>query len=446
MSAFQTTNPLTGDLIETYRHLEFEEVEVRLAAAQAHQKKWRQESVAVRAQVLRKIAQQLRKKSPELGTLITAEMGKPLSQSTAEIEKSAKCFEYYADNAEVFLEKESIKGGPYAKNEIHWQPLGVILSIMPWNFPVWQVTRFVAPSLLVGNTILLKHSDVTTGTAEILGEIFEQAYKDNLVFVAPMTHETSARVIAHPLIQGVTFTGSTPAGKKIAEQAGKFLKKCVLELGGSDAYLVLADADIAKAAEICAKARLINSGQSCVAAKRFVVDKKVLQPFLELFVAAMKRGCVGPLATKKFQTQLAAQVQKWQEAGGQIVLGGQLPEGPSAVYPPTVILFQENLPLLGQEEIFGPVATVIAADSTDQAVEIANSSVFGLGSAIFTKDLSRAEALALRMDCGYVAINDFVQSDPHLPFGGVKDSGYGRELSVHGLREFCNIKTVGWGS
>jgi succinate-semialdehyde dehydrogenase/glutarate-semialdehyde dehydrogenase len=452
MSAFETTNPFTGDLIETYKHMEMDEVELVIQEAHKSFQRWRFHSPEARAKVLLKLAHELRIRSKELAATMTEEMGKPIAQSKTEIEKCAMACEYYADNGVQFLKTETPEA-QYKKNEIHFEPQGVILAIMPWNFPVWQLIRFAAPAIMAGNTVVMKHSDITAGTAEMMGEIFKAVSDPVLLFNAPMTHETCADAMAHPKIHGVTFTGSSKAGKQIAQNAARNLKKTVLELGGSDAYIVLKDADINEAASICAQARLINSGQSCIAAKRFIVEESVVEVFLKKFCQEMETAKVGdpsdetvrvgPMASKKFQKTLAAQVEKLKSAGGKIVSGGIVPEGPGAFFPATVIVFEKNVPELAREELFGPVAIVVKASNASDAVHIANSSVYGLGGAIFSKNIEQARQMAKYMECGFVAINDSVRSDPRLPFGGVKDSGYGRELSRYGLLEFCNIKTLG---
>lgn len=454
MSAFDTTNPFTGDMIQTYKHLPFDEVEILINEAHKSFQKWRQKPPEKRAKVLLQLAQELRVNSKKLAQIITEEMGKPITQARAEMEKCAVTCEFFADNGPKMLQAE-IHEAQYAKNEIHFEPLGVIFGIMPWNFPVWQLIRFAAPTLMAGNTILLKHSDITAGTAEALAEIFKAIQDPPLLFNAPMNHETAAQTIAHPKIHGVSLTGSTRAGREVGTVAGQHLKKTVLELGGSDAYIILKDADILKAAKICTQARLVNSGQSCVAAKRFIVEESVLKPFVTAMTKEMQaasvgdpqdeKTLVGPLASKKFQKTVIQQVQKLKNLGGEVVLGGSAPEGPGAFYPPTIVVFNEGLPELGQEEIFGPVAIIIKAQNPGDAVHIANSSPYGLGGGIFTKSIEQGRQMAQYMECGFVVINDFVKSDPRLPFGGVKESGYGRELSRYGLTEFCNIKTLGVG-
>lgn len=452
MSDFFTLNPYTGETLRPHSYMGQDQVLDLVSKAHQSFKKWSEISLESRAEFLFQLAKGLRSNSKKIAEMMTAEMGKPIKHSYSEIEKCAVTCEFFAKNGVNFLSPEA-HGGYYRENEIQFAPLGVILAIMPWNFPLWQVIRFAAPAIMAGNVVILKHSDLVAGTAEILSDLFKSLSEPTLLFNAPMTHETCAQVIAHPLIQGVTFTGSTRGGKQIASLAGQSVKKIVLELGGSDAYLILKDADITKAAAICAQARLNNGGQSCVAAKRFIVEQEIFEEFTRHLVNEMKTFKMGnptdesvqlgPLASKKFQKNIITQVEKLKLLGGKIVLGGTAPEGPAAFYPPTVVVFEKNHPELGLEEVFGPVAIVIKAKNTDEALDVANSSIYGLGGAIFSKNISLARALAAKLQCGFVAINSNVVSDARMPFGGVKESGYGRELSRYGLLEFCNIKTVG---
>ena len=455
MQTFQTINPYTGEVLETYRHLLPHEAVLVIEQAHVSFLNWKTQTPVNRAAVLNRMASAFRKNNRPLSQIIGREMGKPLQQGRDEVEKCAVALEYFAEYGPEFLKPQDVDG-PYEKNQIYLQPQGVILAIMPWNFPLWQAIRFAAPALMAGNTIVLKPADITAGSSKAMIAIMKGIFPSELILDAPMSHETCAEVMAHPRIRGVTFTGSTSAGRKIAEVAGKNLKKIVLELGGSDAYLVLKDADLMKAAEICAKARMINSGQSCVAAKRFIVEEAVFDQFVELFKQEMEKIKFGnpmqvdiqfgPLASKKFQKMVSDQVESLKGDGGKVILGGECPSGEGSFYPTTIMVFEKNFPELGSEEIFGPVALVIKAKSADDAVKIANSSIYGLGGAIFSNDLTCAQALALQIESGIVIINNQVKSDPRIPFGGVKDSGYGRELSVYGLQEFCNVKTVGTNS
>lgn len=452
MQNFQTVNPYSGEILETHHHLLTHEAALIVEQAHVSFLNWKNQTVVQRAAVLKKMAATFRKNNRPLSQIMSREMGKPLQQGRDEVEKCAVALDYFADQGPKFLKPQDVEG-PYEKNQIHLQPQGVILAIMPWNFPMWQAIRFAAPALMVGNTIVLKPADITAGSSKAMIAILKGLFTSELIFDAPMTHEVCAEMIAHPRIRGVTFTGSAAGGRKVAEVAGKNLKKIVLELGGSDAYLVLKDADLPLAAEICTKARMINSGQSCVAAKRFIVEESIFDNFIELFKKEMEKTKFGnplqvdiqfgPLAAKKFQKIVSDQVESFKGDGGKVILGGQCPTGDGAFYPATILLFDENFPELGSEEIFGPVALVIKAKNAEDAIKIANSSVYGLGGAIFSKDLARAQSLALQIESGIVIINQQVKSDPRIPFGGVKDSGYGRELSIYGLQEFCNVKLVG---
>ncbi len=455
MDTFQTINPFSGEILESHFHLTHSEMSEIVEKAHQSFSIWKKKDPRYRATVLKSIASVLRKNNRPLSQIISREMGKPLQQGRDEVEKCAVTCEYFADQGPEFLKVQTLEG-PFEKNQIHLEPQGVILAIMPWNFPLWQAIRFAVPALLAGNTIVLKPSDITAGTSKFLVELLRNVFTHQLLFNAPMDHKSCAEVIAHPLVRGVTFTGSTSAGRQIAEVAGRHLKKSVLELGGSDAYIVLADADLEKAAQICAKSKMVNSGQSCVAGKRFIVEKLVSDRFLDFFKQEMEKfkfgnpmqvdTQLGPLASKKFQKKVADQVEFFKKLGGQIVLGGELPAGEGAFYPATILVFEKNIPELGAEEVFGPVAFVIKAENSAQAIEIANASNYGLGSAIFSANLEVAQTLATQIESGIVVINEQVKSDARLPFGGVKDSGYGRELSVYGLREFCNVKTVGTNS
>lgn len=442
-TTFQTYNPATGEKITAFKFQTYAELEEAVKAAQQDFSVWKKSSLEDRSRALKKLAQNLRERKAEISASITREMGKLPKEADGEIDKCILTCEYYAENGPQQLAPEPVKTES-ARSYISFQPLGVILSIMPWNFPLWQVIRFAAPAVMAGNAILLKHAEITTGTAQLIEKCFlDIAPSLKLLRVIIADHATCAKLIAHPLVRGVTFTGSGCGGKEVAKAAGENLKKSVLELGGSDPYIVLADADIDKAAKACAAARLVNCGQSCVAGKRFIVVKEVAEAFTKAFVEAMRAAQISSLASKKFQNQLVEQVEKMKAAGGEVLLGGTLPQGPGAFYPATVIRFEKNPDLLRTEEIFGPVASLIVAQDEKDAFAIANSTVYGLGGGLFTADLERGLKLVERdLDSGFVVVNDYVKSDPRLPFGGVKDSGYGRELSRVGLHEFVNTKTV----
>jgi succinate-semialdehyde dehydrogenase/glutarate-semialdehyde dehydrogenase len=381
------------------------------------------------------------------------EMGKPFKDGVAEAEKCATCCDYFAEHAERHLADE-IVATDARKSYVAFRPLGVVLAVMPWNFPFWQVIRFAAPGLMAGNAGVLKHASNVPGCALAIEQIFKDAgFPENLFRTLMIGSKDVASVIEHPLIRAVTLTGSTPAGKAVAAKAGECLKKTVLELGGSDAYIIMDDADIEQAAAIAAKGRLVNSGQSCIAAKRFIVTEKNRARFEEAFVKKMQAARVGdpmaegtqvgPMARKDLRDDLHKQVEESIRKGARLLCGGEVPKGEGAFYPPTVLTgVKKGMPAY-DEELFGPVAAIIVADNEKHAIEIANDSIFGLGGGVIGSDLARAEKIAAEeIEAGCVFVNDAVRSDPRLPFGGIKESGYGRELSHFGIREFVNIKTV----
>jgi succinate-semialdehyde dehydrogenase/glutarate-semialdehyde dehydrogenase len=381
------------------------------------------------------------------------EMGKPVTAGRAEVEKCAWVCRYYADHGAEQLADQPI-AADRDKSYVHHEPLGVVLAVMPWNFPLWQVFRFAAPGLMAGNAALLKHASNVTGCSVAIEELFVAGGAPEGLFRSLKVGSRSVeRVLENPLVRAATLTGSVPAGAAVAETCGRLLKKTVLELGGSDPYVVLADADVEAAAATCAASRLINSGQSCIAAKRFVVVDDVHDDFVEAFVAQMEaavvgdpmdeRTTVGPQAQVALRDELHDQVERSLAQGAKLLLGGQLPTAPGAWYPPTVLAGVTPDMVAGEEELFGPVAAVMRAADEGDAVRIANTSRFGLGAAVFTRDVERGERIAAEeLDAGCCFVNDLVASDPRLPFGGVKDSGYGRELSHLGIREFVNQKTV----
>jgi succinate-semialdehyde dehydrogenase/glutarate-semialdehyde dehydrogenase len=380
------------------------------------------------------------------------EMGKPLAQGVAEAEKCAWVCDYYADQAAAMLADQP-RQTDAARSYVRFEAIGPVLAIMPWNFPFWQVFRFAAPALAAGNAGLLKHAPNVSRCALEIEQVFRDAgLPDGLFRSVFLSNEAAAGVIADPRVRAVTLTGSDRAGSQVAEGAGRHLKKTVLELGGSDPFIVLEDADLARAAQIAAEARLQNSGQSCIAAKRFIVVEPIARDFLERFTAAMGARrvgdpldpaiSIGPQARLDLRENLHRQVRESVQRGAQVVLGGQLPEGPGAFYPPTVLTaVQPGMPAF-DEETFGPVAAVVRAKDEADAIRIANASQYGLGASVWTADRARGERVAREIEAGSVFVNGLVKSDPRLPFGGVKRSGFGRELSEYGLREFVNIKTV----
>jgi succinate-semialdehyde dehydrogenase/glutarate-semialdehyde dehydrogenase len=450
--AIISVNPASGETIKTYS--EMTPAQAADAVAQAHGTwlKWRTTTFAERAKILKKTAVVLRERKHELAKLMAIEMGKPLKQGVAEAEKCALNCDYYAETAEAHLAPEVIRTDA-SKSYVAFEPLGVVLAVMPWNFPLWQVYRFAAPALMAGNVGVLKHASNVPGCALVIEEIFTQAGLPQGAFRTLLIGSSQVKaVIEHPLVRAITLTGSTPAGKAVAAQAGAVVKRTVLELGGSDAYIVLEDADLEQAVQTCATSRLINSGQSCVNAKRFIVVEPLLAAFTGRFVSIMKGRRmgdpladgtdVGPQARLDLRDDLHKQVLASVEKGARLLLGGELPSGEGAYYPPTVLVdVKPGMPAY-DEELFGPVAAIIAAKDERDAVRIANDTIFGLGAAIFTKDLARGERLARDLDAGCTFVNALVASDPRLPFGGIKESGYGRELGSFGIREFVNIKTV----
>jgi succinate-semialdehyde dehydrogenase/glutarate-semialdehyde dehydrogenase len=381
------------------------------------------------------------------------EMGKPIRQGRSEVEKCAWVCEYYADNALEMLQPEKIATDA-GNSFVTFRPLGVILAIMPWNYPFWQVFRFAAPGLMAGNAAVLKHASNVPGCALAIEDVFNKAgFPENLFRNVLISGEQTKGVIEHPLIKAVTLTGSNFAGQAVASTAGKLLKKSVLELGGSDPYIVLEDADLQSAAKTCVESRLLNSGQSCIAAKRFVVIEDVRRRFEDMFIAYMqtkKMGNpmeedidIGPQARFDLRDDLHRQVAQSIEKGAKCLLGGEIPNGKGAYYPATVLSgIQKGMPAY-EEEVFGPVAAIISVKDEREAIQVANDTSFGLGAAIFTEDLERGERIATyELEAGCCFVNAFVKSDPRLPFGGIKSSGYGRELSHYGIKEFVNIKTV----
>ncbi len=443
MAHFQTIHPATGEVLKSYQHLSWSDAEKILIRANQDFQIWRKSSFAQRVQALLKLADNLSHQKKTLAALISSEMGKAPGEALAEIDKSILACRYYAEKGESLLAPQELASN-YESSEVIFRALGPLVSIMPWNFPLWQVIRFAAPALMAGNVILLKHADLTAGSAELIAECFKDLHPSlTLLHNLQVDHEVCAQLIQHPFVRGVTFTGSTRGGQEVAKVAASVVKKTVLELGGSDAYVVFADADLEQAAKISAAARLMNCGQSCVAAKRFIVVQEVAEKFTDLFKKELQKIELSSLAHKKFQIQLQKQVETLKQAGGDVLLGGKAPEGPGAFYPATLIRFKENPRVLESEELFGPVASLIIAQNESDALKIANSSDFGLGGALFTKDLAKGQKiLAEDFEAGFVVLNDQVKSDPRLPFGGVKFSGYGRELGPFGIHEFVNVKTV----
>src|SRR5438874_1269761 len=445
-------NPTTGETLETFAETAPAALErVRDEAVAAYQT-WRRCSYAHRAKLVREAARLLRERKSQHARTMALEMGKPLPQGEAEAEKCAWVCDYYAEHAERFLADEP-RETDASKAFVRFDPIGPVLAIMPWNFPFWQVFRFAAPALAAGNAGLLKHAPNVSPCALEIEQVFRDAgLPDGLFRSVFLSNEAAAGAIADLRVRAVTLTGSDRAGSQVAERAGRHLKKTVLELGGSDPFIVLEDADLARAAKVAAEARLQNSGQSCIAAKRFIVADRVAGQFTERLTAEMASRrvgdpldpatAVGPQARLDLRANLHRQVEESVRRGAQLVLGGRLPDGPGAFYPPTVLTAVRPGTPAFDEETFGPVAAVMVARDDADAVRIANASVYGLGASVWTADPARGERIARELEAGSVFVNGLVKSDPRLPFGGVKRSGYGRELSEYGLREFVNIKTV----
>ncbi len=451
--ALQAINPTNGETIASYDEMSAEETRAVITKTHQAHLAWCRTSFDERAALMRKAAGVLRAGAPDYARLMAEEMGKPIRDGIAEAQKCATGCDYYAANAERFLAPEPVETEA-KKSFVTFNPLGVVLAVMPWNFPFWQVFRFAAPGLMAGNGAVLKHASNVPGCGLAIERLFREAgFPEHLFRTLPIASKAVAAVIEHPLVRAVTLTGSGPAGRSVASKAGALLKKTVLELGGSDAYLILEDADLERAAAISTKGRLINAGQSCIAAKRFIVVEKVRRQFEELFVkhmSAAKMGDpfkedtqIGPLARHDLRDALHNQVQQSLAKGARCLLGGKIPNDRGAYYPPTVLTDVARGMPAHDEELFGPVAAVIPVKDEEAAIATANDSVFGLGAAVLTHDLARGERIAAdRLESGSVFVNEAVRSDARLPFGGVKESGYGRELSGYGIKEFVNIKTV----
>jgi succinate-semialdehyde dehydrogenase/glutarate-semialdehyde dehydrogenase len=453
MKILKSINPATEEVLNSFKIMEPIDIESVIKSVHAAFLKWAATDFDLRSKLMQKAADVLKAEKENYSRLMTEEMGKPINQSRAEVEKCAWVCEYYAENAKRFLSDEMIRTDA-SKSFVTFQPLGVVLAVMPWNFPFWQVFRFVAPGLMAGNGGILKHASNVSGCALAIEDIFVKAgFPENIFRAILVPSSQMESVIKNEKVKAVTLTGSVPAGKSVAQTAGSVLKKTVMELGGSDPYIILEDADLELAADTCVTSRLINGGQSCIAAKRFIVVESVYDEFEELFIKKMKlkkmgnpfdqQNDLGPQASIKLRDELHNQVRKSIEMGAKLVAGGEIPGIKGAFYPPTVLSeVRKGMPAY-DEELFGPVAALIKAKDENEAVEIANDTVFGLGAAVFTSDEIIGEKIAReKLNAGCCFVNDFVKSDPRLPFGGIKESGYGRELSMFGIREFVNIKTV----
>jgi len=448
----QSINPATGQVLKKFPALRSEEITAILNRAASAQTLWAALDIAQRANAMFRLAKVLRENRDTYATIITEEMGKLLKEAKAEVEKCAWGCEYYAEHATLFLADETV-ASEATRSYVAYQPLGVVFCIMPWNFPFWQVIRTAAPAMIAGNTIVLKHAANVPRCALALEEAFRKAGFPEQTFCSLLITATQAEtVIADDRIAAVTLTGSTSAGRKVAASAGQHLKKCVLELGGSDPFIVLEDADIVATVEQAVIARFQNAGQSCIAAKRFILVESIADQFVTQFqhrISQMRCGNpkventdIAPMARTDLRDELHTQVERSLKLGAKLVTGGTVIGTQGAFYAPTLLdHVQPGMPAF-DEELFGPVAAIMRVNNENEAIELANRSQFGLGASVWTSDTKRGEAIARKIHAGCTFVNGIVKSDPRLPFGGVKHSGFGRELSYHGIREFVNIKTV----
>ncbi len=449
--SIRSINPATTEVIAEYQYDDSEAVDAKLTRAWESFESWRETDFDERMRLMHSAADVLRDNLENYAQLMTREMGKPIEQARGEVRKCAWACEYFADNAQDFLEDEEMQSDG-SRAFVRYDPLGPIFAVMPWNFPFWQVFRFAAPNLMAGNVGVLKHSHNVSGCAEAIEQVFQEAgFPDDVFQALFVSHDLTDEIVGHVAVRGVTLTGSVRAGRSLGQLAGKELKPSVLELGGSDPFIVLSDCDLDYTVEQAVRGRIINSGQSCIAAKRFIIESDIYDDFVERFhqaLAALKVGDptddatdVGPMARNDLRTSLHKQVTDSIERGANLRLGGEIPQREGFYYPPTLLTECEyDMPVF-DEETFGPVAAVTRVTDADEAIEVANHSQFGLGASVWTKN-ERGVALAGRIEAGHVSVNGIVKSDPRLPFGGVKDSGYGRELSHHGIEEFVNKKTV----
>ncbi|HEY5853852.1 MAG TPA: NAD-dependent succinate-semialdehyde dehydrogenase [Aldersonia sp.] len=455
MSTITTVNPATGQTLTTYPAMSREQIDALLNTAAAAQQRWAGLDFKERGEILRAGAAEIRIRREDLAALVTREMGKPLVESRADVDKCAWGLEFYADNAHTFLADEPVDTSADA-SWVSYEPVGIVLAIMPWNFPLWQVFRFAAPALMAGNAALLKHSPNTTGSALACEQVLCAAGLPAGLFAALLVAEsdvpaTTERLIADPRVGAVTITGSERAGAAVGAVAGREIKKSVLELGGSDPFVVLADADLPRVAALGAKARFLNAGQSCISAKRFIVEQSVAAEFLELFAAAVDELVVGdpeadgtdvgPMARADLLDGIDAQVRAAVDAGARVLRGGHCLDRPGNYYAPTVLAEVTAGMSVYTEETFGPVAAVITVADAGEAVAVANDTRFGLGASVWSRDIEAAVAVGKRITSGACFVNSVVASDPRMPFGGTRRSGYGRELSAAGIREFVNTRT-----
>ncbi|MGW3196955.1 NADP-dependent succinic semialdehyde dehydrogenase [Streptomyces sp. NPDC001118] len=457
-----TVNPANGETLKTYEPMGEEELERRLQLAEATFRTYRTTPFAERARLLNQAAELLDEDQPEIARTMTLEMGKPVGQARAEAAKCAKAMRWYAEHAEALLADEEpaepdVRDSGASRVRVRYRPLGPVLAVMPWNFPLWQVVRFAAPALMAGNVGLLKHSSNVPQTALYLEDLFHRAGFTEGCFQTLLIGAGAVdEILRDERVKAATLTGSEPAGRAVAATAGQMIKKTVLELGGSDPYVVMPSADLDRAAEVAVTARVQNNGQSCIAAKRFIVHRDVYDAFVAKFVAGMRAlkigdpleedTDVGPLATEQGRRDLEELVDDARRSGAEVLCGGRRPDGPGWYYPPTVLAGITREMRIHREEAFGPVATLYPAGDLDEALLIANDSPFGLSSNVWTRDDGEVARFTRDLEAGCVYVNGMTASHPAFPFGGVKRSGYGRELSGHGIREFCNITTVWQGA
>ncbi|MEN8194476.1 MAG: NAD-dependent succinate-semialdehyde dehydrogenase, partial [Bacteroidota bacterium] len=450
--AIQSINPANNQILETFEEYSPEKVNQIIQDAHSAFLNWRTKSFAEKSVLMLNVTDVLQTQKLKYAEIMTKEMGKPITQAIAEVEKCAWVCEYYAENAESFLSNEAISTDAF-ESYVQFDPLGIVLAVMPWNYPLWQVFRFAAPALMAGNVALLKHASNVPMSALVIEEVFRDAgFPKNVFSTFLIGSKQVENIIKNPLVKAATLTGSEPAGKAIASSSGNALKKTVMELGGSDPFIILDDADIDEAVKIGVTARILNNGQSCIAAKRFIMVEDIADDFEHKFVNRMKELVVddpmdektelGPIAREDLLEELDWQVKESVKQGAKILTGGSRIEREGAFYPPTVVSNVKKGMLAYSEELFGPVAIIIRVKDEKEAIEVANDTPFGLGASIWTKDVIKAKELTKQIDAGAVFINGLVKSDPRLPFGGVKTSGYGRELSHYGIKEFVNIKTV----
>ncbi|BCD95925.1 NAD-dependent succinate-semialdehyde dehydrogenase [Marinagarivorans cellulosilyticus] len=450
--ALIATNPFNGQKLAEYPTLNSVGIDEKISQANNAFSHWKNTTFAERAEVLRNVAKALRDAKPLLAELMAKEMGKPVKEGLAEVEKAAWCSEYYAEHAEPYLATETLPSDA-SNSYVYYQPLGTLLGILPWNAPLWLAARYFAPALMAGNTCVLKHDPNVPGCAQAIADVFAKAgAPKNILVNLPIATPAVAEAIRHPAVQAVSFTGSAKAGGIVAATAAAEIKHAVLELGGSDPFIVLADADLDTAADIATLSRIINAGQSCIAAKRIIVASEVYDTFigkLKTRLAALKLGDplledtdIGPIARNDLRQNLHRQVAATVAAGANCLLGGEIPEGEGYFYPVTLLTDVTETMCAFKEETFGPVMVVIKADSPEHALTLANDTEYGLGAGVWTQDVDLALKFAKDLNAGQVAINGIVKTDPRLPSGGIKKSGYGRELGPHGIKEFVNAKQI----